>query len=240
MFFFSAERREFIPEIRAITSPGAASDNPGGPFPYVEGLTVGHEAANIENMTENGSRAVCWMPLWNPARPHLGLEQLLLASRSARGAVMAFHEDGQPFCLRYQLAWEPTGLIRNADVQVDCVGGGRALGLRSDGAGRWQDGNGMHLSRLAGCQDVDIWPTPFTNSLPIWRSDLAIGERREFRVAWISAPDLTVRPQSQAYTRLAERVYRFESLDTGFHTELMVDEDGLVTDYPGYFTRVPV
>jgi hypothetical protein len=97
---------------------------------------------------------------------------------------------------------------------VDCTGGSRALGLRSDGAGRWQDTNGAHLSPLAGCEDIDIWPTPFTNSVPIWRSHLAIGERR---------------------------LYRFENLDgSGFQADLTVDENGLVTDYPGYFARVPV
>lgn len=191
-------------------------------------------------MTQEGPRAVCWTPLWNPARPQLGLEQLLLAHRSARGVVLAFHEDGSPFCLRYQLAWDATGLIRNADLQVDCAAGGRALGLRSDGAGHWQDADGVHLSRLAGCEDIDIWPTPFTNSLPLWRSSLAIGERREFRMAWVSAPDLTVRAQPQAYTRLGEQLYRFENLDgSGFQADLTVDEDGLVTDYPGYFARVP-
>lgn len=201
----------------------------------------GVSAANIENMKETGPRAVCWAPLWNPARPQLGLEQLLLGSRSARGAVLAFDVDGQPFCLRYQLAWDPTGLIRNADLQVDCAAGGQALGLRSDGAGRWQDTNGVLQSELAGCEDIDIWPTPFTNSFPIWRSGLAIGERREFRMAWICAPDLTIRAQSQAYTRLDDRLYRFENLDgSGFEADLTVDADGLVTDYPGYFARVPV
>lgn len=202
---------------------------------------MGHPAANIEIMMEMGPRAFCWAPLWNPARPGLGLEQLLLSGRSARGAVLAFHEDGQPFCLRYQLAWDAAGLLRSADLQVDCTGGGRALGLRSDGAGRWEDANGVQLSALAGCQDIDIWPTPFTNSFPIWRSGLAIGEKREFRVAWISAPDLTVRAQPQAYTRLADKAYRFENLDgSGFQADLTVDAEGLVTDYPGYFSRVPV
>ena len=68
---------------------------------------------------------------------------------------------------------------------------------------------------------------------------MAIGEQRQFRVAWISAPELTVHPQSQAYTRLAERLYLFESLDgSGIRAELPVDEDGIVVDYPGLFRRV--
>jgi hypothetical protein len=68
---------------------------------------------------------------------------------------------------------------------------------------------------------------------------LAIGERREFRMAWVDGTALTVRPQAQAYTRLEERLYRFESLDgSGFTAELPVDEDDLVIDYPALFHRV--
>ena len=68
----------------------------------------------------------------------------------------------------------------------------------------------------------------------------AIGERREFRMAWVDAIEMTVKPQPQAYTRLAERLYLFESLDgSGFKVELPVDEHGIVLDYPGLFRRVP-
>jgi hypothetical protein len=50
---------------------------------------------------------------------------------------------------------------------------------------------------------------------------------------------LTVRPQRQAYMRLSERLYLFESLDgSGFKAELPVDEDGFVLDYPQLFQRV--
>jgi hypothetical protein len=92
---------------------------------------------------------------------------------------------------------------------------------------------------LDGCLDIDIWPTPFTNTFPIRRAPLAVGERREFRMAWVSAPELTLRPMRQGYTRLADRLYRYESLEgSGFRAELTVDEDGLVRDYQGVFRRV--
>ena len=42
---------------------------------------------------------------------------------------------------------------------------------------------------------------------------MSIGERRQFLMAWIFAPDLTVHAQPQAYTRLAHRRYLFENLD---------------------------
>jgi uncharacterized protein len=68
---------------------------------------------------------------------------------------------------------------------------------------------------------------------------MAVGERRQFNMAWIFTPDLTVHPQPQAYTRLADPLYLFENLDgSGVSAELSVDEDGIVLDYPGLFRRV--
>lgn len=78
-----------------------------------------------------------------------------------------------------------------------------------------------------------------TNSLPLWCEPLAIGERREFRMVWVNALDMTLYPQAQAYTRLAQQRYRYETLDgSGFSAELPVDDDGIVLDYPGLFQRV--
>lgn len=192
-------------------------------------------------MTKPGqTRALCWKPLWNPQRIGLGLEHLLLSPRSARSALTAFHEDGEPFTLTYRMDWDDRWQLHWADLVVERAAGRRTLTLRTDGQGNWRDGQGAALPELAGCRDIDIWPTPFTNSFPLLRSRLAISERREFHMAWVSAPDLTVKSQPQAYTRLSERRYRFENLDgSGFTTEITVDEDGLVVDYPGFFQRVP-
>ncbi len=58
-------------------------------------------------------------------------------------------------------------------------------------------------------------------------------------MAWIDGTALTVEAKSQAYSRLADRLYLFESLDgSGFRAELSLDEDGLVLDYPDLFRRV--
>src|SRR5688572_30589618 len=68
-------------------------------------------------------------------------------------------------------------------------------------------------ARLTAAERLARWPTPFTNSFPIRRQPMTVGERREFRMAWIFGPDLRIDPQPQAYTRLAERLYLFENLD---------------------------
>jgi hypothetical protein len=82
--------------------------------------------------------------------------------------------------------------------------------------------------------------TPFTNTLPIRRAPLAIGESRRFRMAYIPADTMEPFADEQTYTRLSERVYRFENGEgeTYFTSDISVDEDGLVVDYPQLFERI--
>jgi hypothetical protein len=169
----------------------------------------------------------------------MGMEHLLLAERLADSVVLAFDEAGEPFRLTYCLAWDERWSLHSAELVVATGHSTRSLALRSDGNGKWQHADGRAMDELDGCMHVDIWPTPFTNSFPIRRVPMAVGERRQVQVAWIAAPDLTVRPKMQAYTRLGDRLYLFEALDAnGFKAKLAVDEDGIVLDYPQLFRRI--
>ena len=190
-------------------------------------------------MTDSAERrAICWKPIWNKKREGAGLEHLLLSEGAADSVVLAFDENLEPFRLTYRLRWNEAWLLRDAELVVAADHFTRSLSLRTDGRGHWHR-DGEADNALDGCLDIDIWPTPFTNSFPIRRERMAIGDRREFRVAWIFAPDLTVKSQPQAYTRLGERRYLFETLDgSGFRAELPIDEDGVVLDYPDLFQRV--
>lgn len=185
------------------------------------------------------SRTVCWTPLWSPGHAGHGLEHVDLTASSADSVLLAFDEDSVPFRLAYQLGWDRQGRLLLADLEARKGGRTTTLRLRSDGQGHWQNADGERLDHLDGCIDIDIWPTPLTNSFPLWRSRLQVGQRQEFLMAWVAAPELTVQAKPQAYTRLAERLFLFESLDgSGFKARLPVDEDGLVEDYPGLFRRV--
>jgi hypothetical protein len=186
-------------------------------------------------------RAACWSPLWSPGFEGAGFEHVTLARHGADSVLLAVDESGEPFRLAYRLRWDDAGHLR--EVDLESLQGDQLcrLALRADGVGGWRNAEQAPLPGLAGCIDIDIWPTPLTNSLPLWRSSLAVGERREYRMAWVNAPTLTVECKAQAYTRLAERRYRFESLDgSGFQVELPLDEQGLVIDYPGLFRRVAI
>jgi len=184
-------------------------------------------------------RTICWIPVWNKSWKGVGLEHLLLGERVADSVVLAFDEERGPFRLTYRLTWDKGWRLHHAELSVATEHFKRSLSLHTDDKGHWRKGDGQQLHELDGCVDVDIWPTPFTNSFPIRREAMAVGERRQFNVAWIFAPELTVHRQSQAYTRLGDRLYLFENLDgSGFTAKLPVDEDSIVLDYPDLFRRV--
>jgi hypothetical protein len=190
-------------------------------------------------MTNRPSKTICWTPTWSELWKGVGLEHLLLTGNTADSVVLAIDDERGPFRLVYRLNWNDEWQLRSAELVVSTDHYTRTLHLQTDGRGHWLDGNRQTMNELDGCFDIDIWPTPFTNSFPIRRSPMEIGERQEFRMAWVFGPDLTVQPQSQAYTRLSERLYLFESLDgSGFKAELPVDEDAFVLDYPELFQRV--
>ena len=180
-------------------------------------------------------RAICWTRIGEREN---GLEHLLLDEGAADGLVIAIDEDRRPFRLAYRLTWDAAWRVHDARLSVTTEHDTRTLQLESDGKGHWRDGEARALTALDGCLDIDIWPTPFTNTFALRRDPMAVGERRVFVVAWIAAPELSVRPARQAYTRLADRRYRFQSLDTDFSAELVVDADDLVVDYEALFRRV--
>ncbi|HXK58341.1 MAG TPA: putative glycolipid-binding domain-containing protein [Acidobacteriota bacterium] len=103
-----------------------------------------------------------------------------------------------------------------------------------DGARIWRL-NGQEVQDLVGCCDIDLNFSPATNTLPIRRLSLEPGGRAELRAAWLRFPDFTLEPLEQVYQRASAEVYRYESGGGKFVAWLKVNEDGFVTDYPGFW-----
>ncbi|GAB3607165.1 hypothetical protein GCM10027413_25740 [Conyzicola nivalis] len=135
--------------------------------------------------------------------------------------------------VRYAIDTDASWATRTVRLATDSS----SLVLFADGHGNWTEGDGRLLDRLAGAIDVDITATPLTNTLPIWRLGLGVGESADIVTAYIALPGLTVTADPQRYTRLDERSYRFESRDSDFHRDITVDDAGFVVDYPGLFRR---
>ena len=184
-------------------------------------------------------RSVFWRPL-----DEIGLEHLLLSNSGdairADGLILQTKARRGPFRARYAIEAGPDWRMRACDIAVEEPGRPeRRLALQVDGAGRWRDeASGTALPALAGCLEVDIQVSPFTNSLAVGRLNLAIGQSAEIRAAYITVPELELAPAAQRYTRLAADRYRYEGLGTGFAADIAIDADGLVLDYPGVFERV--
>jgi hypothetical protein len=88
---------------------------------------------------------------------------------------------------------------------------------------------------LQGCVDVDLGFSPSTNLLPIRRLNLAIGSRASVRAAWVRFPELTLEVLEQAYTRVGESTYLYESAGGTFRRELSVNALGFVLEYPDFW-----
>ena len=95
----------------------------------------------------------------------------------------------------------------------------------------------FQLDDLNDCPLIDISFTPFTNTLAIKRLKLEVGQSADLRALYIESPTLGFRVSEQRYERLGEFEYRYTSLGSGFTAVITVDQDDLVVNYPGLFTR---
>ena len=172
---------------------------------------------------------------------HLALRQEAGAVR-ADSLIIAMDDDGRSFRARYVVECDGGWAVRRARIEV-LEEPGRAMELRADGRGHWTDAATGSPLPLDGCVDIDIYPSPFTNTLPIRRfADATVGRVVRIDVAWVLLPTLTIEAKPQEYT-LLERSrggsrWRFRALDSSFTAELGVDDNGLVLDYPGIARRV--
>ena len=183
------------------------------------------------------NREVVWQ-----AEGGIGQEHLTVSDRDgviiADGFVIAKPEM-VPMRVRYQVLCDSSWVTRGVGITTEIAHGSpTVIELRSDGKGAWTNSDGSPLSQLDGCIDVDISCTPFTNTLPIRRLGLQPGQSETIRVTYINVASLAVELWEQRYTGVSEGVVRYESVTSGFARDLEVDDDGLVRNYPGLFTRV--
>ena len=140
---------------------------------------------------------------------------------------------GSPLEVRYLVEAGPDGLTRRVELELDGGTGTTRRSLLADGAGRWRWEGGPELAEVAGSLDVDLAVTPATNTLPIRRLDLEVGQAADLLMAWVQFPGLEVVGSAQRYRRLARDRWQFSTGD--FQAELLVDPGGLVLDYSGLF-----
>jgi hypothetical protein len=168
-----------------------------------------------------------------------GLEHALLSEEAGNIEVRSAVISGpvrSGFVALYSLKLSPDWYT--TELQGSLLGTSECVYLRRTEESGWFDENNRSLPDLNGMFDVDLSITPLTNTLPIRRLRLAIGESADVETAYVLFPQLTISRDSQRYTRVASNQYRYESLDRDFIRELTVDDNGLVITYPGLFQRI--
>jgi hypothetical protein len=167
-----------------------------------------------------------------------GTEHLILyvgAQIEADGLVVGMLKDSA-YRLQYQIVCDANWNVQK--VSVSNLLTHKEFALTKNGED-WLDERNHPIEALKGCSDVDIMVTPFTNTLPIKRLKLAEGKSKEIAVVYVPVPELNLSKLNQRYTCLSQNkeggVYRYENISSGFTSDLKVDADGLVVDYPGIF-----
>jgi hypothetical protein len=152
-----------------------------------------------------------------------------------RGTILTLADDS-PVEARYEINCDPLFRTRRANISIVDSNGERRLKIDAR-EGRWFE-NGRENLTVKGAIDVDLGWSPSTNSLPVKRLELKIGQTSgEFVAAWVCFPELTLQPLSQEYLRLGDRQYRYSSRGGAFVANLIVDNDDLVVDYEGFWIR---
>jgi uncharacterized protein len=150
-------------------------------------------------------------------------------------------EAGDAWAIEYAIALDESWRTRGARIRARTPAGAREIEIEADGTGGWRV-NGADVPEVAGCLDVDLEASAFTNALPAHRLALAIGDEADAPAAYVRARDLGVERLEQRYVRLpddgARARFHYTAPAFDFTAELVYDESGLVIDYPGIAVRV--
>lgn len=145
--------------------------------------------------------------------------------------------DGVPVRAHYEVRCDDHWTTRAVTVDLQAGDARRELRLTVDEQRQWWIGGEIQV-RLGECLDIDLSITPATNTLPIRRLGLEVGQSQAVVAAWVRFPGLTVELLPQRYTRLAKDRYRYESNGGAFVAEIEVDDAGLVVSYADGWERV--
>lgn len=149
------------------------------------------------------------------------------------GGVAVWRDPAGPAHMTYLVACNPDWVTRSVRVQGRIGARDLTLSVHRADTGEWRV-NGESLPDLHGLQDIDLGFTPATNTLPIRRMRAARQDAAEIAAVWLDPADWTLKRLPQTYRR-TDAGWHYTS--PGFATDLTVDADGLVTDYPDLWIK---
>lgn len=169
--------------------------------------------------------------MWTVDHPRLTGAELFELDESGedvalRGWVVAAL-DGVECALQYEVKADAQWRTRRVEITI-LSEGNRTHTIEHDGRGNWLV-DGSDRPELSTCLDIDLGITPSTNTLPIRRLGLGVGETGHLDAAWVRFPDLSVEVLGQSYERVSQSLYRYSSND--FQRDVVVDEQAVVLRY---------
>jgi hypothetical protein len=149
-------------------------------------------------------------------------------------------EDGQAWVVRYEIVLDHAWRTRTAHVSGRSASGEHQVQLDADGAGHWRV-NGVAAPELDGCLDVDLESASCTNTFPVHRLGLGVGEAADAPAAYVRAVGFDTERLEQRYARIEDdgprRRFDYTAPAFGYDGRLVYDASGLVLDYPGIAIR---
>ena len=136
----------------------------------------------------------------------------------------------------YEVACDLLWHTRHVAVECNIGSERNSVVLTVDSSGAWHSPT-EERPTLRDCTDIDLAVSPATNTIPIRRLNLEVGQSRDVVAAWLKFPHLALETLSQRYTRLDSQRYLYQT-SAGFSADLLVDDLGLITLYPCGWERV--
>ena len=153
-------------------------------------------------------------------------------ARRAQGTQLGAH----PYRLDYQLVTGAEFVAERLELSLLHEGRLRRLSIVRQPDGSWT-ADDRPLPELEGALDFDVLASPVFNSMPYLRHAMgAGGDARDFVMAFVTVPELSVRRSEQRYTPLGGGRVNYASGD--FSADIHFDDDGLVRLYEDYLERV--
>ena len=103
--------------------------------------------------------------------------------------------------------------------------------------GKWVI-NGIEEALYNNVTFIDISLTPFTNTLPIKNINFEKNIEQNISVIYLDVLGSNISLVQQAYKKITDTKFSYKNFQSNFETDILVDNDGFVLDYPNLFKRV--
>jgi hypothetical protein len=149
-------------------------------------------------------------------------------------------QEGTTWVVSYVVELDPTWRTRRARIELRTALGFTERLLQLDGAGVWLV-DGIEAADLAGCLDVDLESSVVTNTMPVHRLGLAVGDRASAPAAYFRVDTGAIERLDQSYLRIEDvdggQRYEYQAPIFDFRCQLVYDRSGLIVEYPGLGVR---